>query len=124
VPPKLGNLGSIVVKVLGRPAAITVTRRTGAHVDGTWTANAPTVFALAAAVHPMAPQDIAQLPEGERIDEAIQIFSVEKLWTSDVEGAAQADEVEWNGKTWTVDRLDDWTVDAAFCHAIAVRMRA
>jgi hypothetical protein len=123
MPYPIAMLGAIVTRTLGQPGAITVTRKSGSYVDGVWTPGVPSTFAPIAAVHPLEPADITQLPEGARVDEAIEIYTVERLLPSDVETGGEADEVTWDGRTFVVDRVEPWGTQAGYCRAIALRMR-
>ena len=118
-----GDIGSVVVAELGGAAAVTLRRFAApTYVNGMAVATAPTVSSLDAAVQPSTRREVMKLPEGERTKEAISIFTVEVLQESDVSTGAKSDQVVWKGRTYEVQIVEDWTIQAAYALAIATRI--
>ena len=64
-------------------------------------------------IHPGTPEMIQLLPEEERAEEFIAIYTDYALSTGTPEGTGAssftgADRVHWSGKTWRVVRVRDW----------------
>ena len=121
MPHPFADLGATIVSALGGTAAISVTRMAaGAYVDGVWTPGAPTVTAFDAVVQPSTPREVSLLPENQRSKEAITIYTVDSLQTATPAGV-EADLVAWSGRNWRVLVVEDWTVQAQYARAVAVR---
>lgn len=128
MPMPFGALGAAILAHLGAPAAITVTRyESGAYSDttGNWVRGAPvddSPISVDAHVQPATPKEILQLPENERSREAIAIYTVDKLLTSDKAAGIEADVVTWLGRSYRVLVVEDWTTQAQYAKAIATRV--
>lgn len=78
---------------------------------------------IRASIQPADAGDVQRLPSGVRIDDAIRIFSVDELRvTSQGDGAAQADEVMFEGAWYQVVNLSGWTTQGRYWDAMAVRI--
>ena len=77
-------------------------------------------------VHPGTPEMIRLLPEEEKTDEFIAIYTDYPLSTGTPESTGASftapDRVHWGGKTWRVVRVRDWQAFGYF-QAYAVLMR-
>lgn len=77
-------------------------------------------------IHPGTPEMIQLLPEEEKKEEFIAIYTDYALSTGTPEGnGAQfvgADRVHWGGRTWRVVRVRDWQM-FGYYQAYAVLMR-
>lgn len=119
------SLGPTIIAALGATEVVTITRRAaGAHDEATgiWTPGASSTLEVDAVVQPVTPRDLQMLPEGERTKEAIALFTVAALVTSDVGSAVEADQVAWSSRTWRVALVEDWTAQAGYARAIATRV--
>lgn len=98
-------------------APFTVYRRTGAWTRGTFAASESPVFALGV-IQPAGADALDQLPEGDRMQSAVTVYTAFPLYE-----AAQdqpADEIEWRGARYRVVRVTRW--DAyGYTQAVAVR---
>ena len=59
-----------------------------------------------------------------RTKEAITVFTRSPLLTSDVSTQGKADVITWNGRTYEVAIVEDWSEQAQFAKAIATRKGA
>lgn len=90
---------------------ITVYRKSGGYydendrwVDGTEEAYTHNYTS----VQPTSARDLQMLPEGERIEGAVKIYDVERLYAQDTGSGNEADIVEHNGKFYKVVTVDAW----------------
>ena len=91
--------------------AFTVERITYTRSRGGTTSRSETSQALGC-VHPGTPVMLQLLPEEEKAEEFIAIYTDYPLSTGTEEGSGAsfigADRVYWGGKTWRVVRVRDW----------------
>lgn len=115
------SMGPTILATFGAPNAITVRRYgAGSFVNGVWQGGAPVDTPTEAAVMPAGPKEIEMLPEAERSSEAILIFT--NLALRCAAPGQQADRIIWQGRTYRAARqIEDWTVQAEYAWAIAVR---
>jgi hypothetical protein len=113
------------VDVLGASDAVLVSRRDPGAYDpltGLWTRGVASEFTVDAHVQPATRRDVDLLPEGERAREAIAVYTPAELRTSEVALGLEADTLAWSGRTWEVRRLEDWSAQAGYYRAVAVRL--
>lgn len=77
-------------------------------------------------VHPGTPEMLQLLPEEERTDSFIAIYTDYPLSTGTPEGSGAssyvgADRIHWGGRTWRVVRVRDWQA-FGYYQALAVQM--
>ena len=75
-------------------------------------------------IHPGTPETLQLLPEETRAEEYIVVYTDFALSTGNNPGAAvytAADRILWNGETWRVIRVRDWS-GFGYVQALAVRM--
>ena len=89
-------------------------------------ASVPSVRTLPASgcIHPGTPETLQLLPEETRAEEYIVVYTDFALSTGNNPGAAvytAADRILWNGETWRVIRVRDWS-GFGYVQALAVRM--
>lgn len=123
MPNPFAAIGAVVVAALGAPAAISVSRASGTYdaASGVWDPGTASVFTVDAHVQPAGPRDLRMLPENERTIEAITIFTIDALHTSDVASGQMADVVTWSGRTWRVRAVEDWNAQARYFKSVAQR---
>ena len=111
--PELGCTGFTVDR-------ITYTRSRSGTTSRTVTASAM------GTIHPGTPEMIQLLPEEERQEEFIAIYTDYPLSTGTPEGSGVSfigpDRVHWNGQTWRVVRVRDWQM-FGYYQAYAVLLR-
>ena len=75
-------------------------------------------------VHPGTPETLQLLPEEERHEDYIVVFTSFPLSLGENGGGAEysaPDRILWNGETWRVVRVRNWAV-FGYVQALAVRM--
>lgn len=127
MPHPFGDLGVCIVGELGGFEAITVRRRPAGAYDttpgaGKFVRGAETSTATSAVVQPSTPKEVEKLPENERTKEAITLYTIDALVASDVSAQRSADLIDWQGRTYEVQRVEDWTSQAKYALAIATRV--
>ena len=91
--------------------AFSVQRTTYRRQNGT---SIPSVQTLPASgsIHPGAPEMVQLLPEEDRAEEFIVIYTGFALSIGENDGGAEytvPDRILWNGETWRVVRLRNWS---------------
>ena len=86
----------------------------------------PSVQTLPASgcIHPGTPEMVQLLPEEERHEEFIAVYTDFPLSLGENVGGAEysvPDRILWNGETWRVVRVRDWSV-FGYYQALAVKM--
>ena len=91
-------------------------------------ASVPTEQTLPASgcVHPSTPEMLQLLPEEEKAEEFIAVYTDYALSTGTPEGSGVSftgpDRIHWNNRTWRVVRVRDWQM-FGYYQAYAVLMR-
>lgn len=103
--------------------AFTVQRTVYRRQNGT---SVPAVQTLTASgcIHPGTPEMIQLLPEEERHEEFIAVYTGFALSLGENGGGVSysvPDRILWNGETWRVVRVRDWSV-FGYCQAFAVKI--
>ncbi|SEO76371.1 hypothetical protein SAMN02800692_1994 [Luteibacter sp. UNC138MFCol5.1] len=92
--------------------AVSVQRGQGAYLaDGTWS-QGYLAGTLTAIVHPVKPDDLQLLPEGERHLPCKKVMSQDPVAIGDL--------IEYQGHTWRLSQLSDWS-EYGYYNGIAVR---
>ena len=86
----------------------------------------PSVQTLPASgcIHPGTPEMLQLLPEEERHEEFIAVYTGFPLRLGENSGEITytvPDRILWNGETWRVVRVRDWSV-FGYCRAFAVKI--
>ena len=79
----------------------------------------------AGCIHPGTPEMVQLLPEEERHEEFIAIYTDFPLSLGENDGGLTyftPDRIHWNGKEWRVVRIRDWQA-FHYCQALAVLVR-
>ena len=103
--------------------AFTVQRTTYIRQNGT---SVPSVQTLPASgcIHPGTPEMVQLLPEEERHEEYIVVYTDFALSLGENDGGAAytaPDRILWNGGTWRVVKVRDWSM-FGYVQALAVRL--
>jgi len=103
--------------------AFTVQRTTYRRRNGTSVPSNQT-FSAAGDIHPGTPEMVQLLPEEERHEEFIDIhtdFPLSLGTNSGGETYTTPDRITWNGNTWRVVKVRDWSA-FNYHHCLAVRV--
>ena len=103
--------------------AFTVQRTTYRRQNGV---SLPSIQVLQASgcIHPGTPEMAQLLPEEERHEEFIAVYTDFALSLGENQGGATysvPDRIQWNGKTWRVVKVRSWEA-FGYCQALAVRV--
>lgn len=114
----LGGIAGIAVDAMARPATL-IRAASGSYVGGQWVATGPTSSAIRAVIQAPSEADIRQVPEGERTEAFVTIWSRAELRTADEDARTEADRVTGEqGQTYKIIRVVERT-EAGFTRAIA-----
>ena len=83
------------------------------------------VFSAAGIIHPGTPEMLRLLPEEERHETFIVIYTDFPLSLGENDGGAvytTPDRVLWNGQSWRIVKVRDWQA-FRYCQALAVQKR-
>lgn len=80
------------------------------------------VFHIQASVQPTKTKDLQLLPEGQRSEGAIDIFSTERLFTARLSETRTADNVLYNGVRYEVQVVEDWFDLGGYFRSMATRL--
>ena len=111
--PELGNTAFTVERITyTRSRSGTTSRSTTAQATG--------------CIHPGTPEMLQLLPEEERAEQFIAIYTDYPLSTGAPEDVGASfvapDRIHWNGQTWRVVRVRDWSM-FGYYQAYAVRLQ-
>ena len=83
-----------------------------------------TTTGVMGSIHPASPEQLEALPEEDRNEQYIYIHTEFALSLGDDHGDyyIAPDRIIWNGKTWRVVRIRDWS-SFGFCNALAILMQ-
>ena len=114
-------INAIMDPELGR-SAFTVERLTYTRTAEETTSRSATYQAMGC-VHPGTPEMIQLLPEEERHEEFIAIYTDFALSLGSDHGSTYTgpDRIRWNGETWRVVRVRDWAM-FGYYQALAVKL--
>lgn len=113
-----GGIAGLAVDAIARPAT-RIRKAPGSYVDGQWVEGTNTSLAIRAVVQAPKEADIRQLPEGERTEAFVAIWTRAELRTADENLQTEADRVTSEaGDTYKITRVAERT-EAGFTRAIA-----
>ena len=104
--------------------AFSVPRTTYRRQNGT-SVPATQTMAASGCIHPGTPEMIQLLPEEDRHEEFIAVYTDFALSTGENDGGATyitPDRILWNGETWRVVRVRSWEM-FGYTQALAVKMQ-
>jgi len=94
---------------------VTVNRRAaGAWVAGDWVPGTPSTFDITMSVQPLTDKELLDLPEAQRTRRTIKGYTDTFLNTTSKEDATEADLVEYDGRDFEVQRVEQWQGDFNF----------
>jgi hypothetical protein len=113
-----GGIAGLAIDAMARPA-IRIRKAVGAYVDHVWVPGAPVSDVIRAVIQDPKENDIRQLPEGERTEAFVAIWSRSELRTADETAKTEADRVTSEaGDTYKITRVSDRS-EGGFYRAIA-----
>lgn len=113
-----GGIAGLAVDAMARPATL-IRRAAGSYVDHDWVPGALTSTPIRAVIQDPKEADIRQLPEGERTEAFVAIWSRSELRTADEATQTEADRVTSEaGDTYKITRVSDRS-EGGFYRAIA-----
>ena len=87
----------------------------GGFTNGEWVQGAEIKFEIQANVQP-APRALLNLPEGQRTKGSITVFVKEKLVTVNKVTLTTADRIEYEGRTYEIQHVEDWINCGSLSH--------
>ncbi len=88
---------------------------------GRVTAGASSALSISASVQPATPEDMKRLPEGQRIDETIKLYTTTELKTVDVDAQTAADRITYDGQVYEVQQVTPWSEVGGYWRVFAKR---
>lgn len=118
------NMGPTVLATFGALAAVSVESRDPGGYDpstGRFLQAAAFTAPLECVVLPSQPNEIKQLPENERSTEAITLYALVPLQSSNVALKREADRVVWQGRTFKVVLVENYVPQAGYARMVCTR---
>ena len=117
-----GGLAGFAVDAMARPAILN-RRHDGEYIAGRWSEGWLEPVPIRAVIQAPSESDIRLLPEGERIESYVTIWTRADIRTVDEDAAEQAETITGEqGQTYKITRVVQRT-EAGFCRAIARLIR-
>ena len=88
---------------------VLVERTTGGYVDGIYQKDAPTTFKMIASVQQPTPDDLQNLPEGERNKDIRKFISNKLVRTASDRDGFNADLITYKGIKYKIISVEDWS---------------
>ena len=101
-----------------------VSRTTCRRSQGKVATSRTQTFTVSGCIHPAAPEQLQLLPEEQRSEEAIIVYTSFSLSSGENFGRyfTLPDRITYAGETWRVVRIRTWR-EFSYCQAIALRMQ-
>jgi hypothetical protein len=117
------NLGG-VIQSFRLPGGLTATRYSpGSYVDGLWVDGGTEQVAFdPVAVMPLTGKEVEVLPEGLRSKNAIQLLSTVQPKAADESAGSKGDAFTYDGQTFEVRVVENWSALAGYWRAVAVEV--
>jgi hypothetical protein len=114
------NVGRIVnSRNFAQPGGFTVYRQTGDWVAGRWVPSPEKKILMQGTVTALNPNDLEQVPEGDRVTGMMNFYSQQPMYTTRAEGTS--DQIEWQGDRYRIMSVQPWQ-DFGYFKATGVRM--
>ncbi len=91
----------------------------GARIGGRWVEGISVTAALTASVQPAAGESLQLLPEGLRTTDAIEVWGLTELRPLKRQEGQRATLVEWKGRTYSAEYVEDWYENGKYWFAVA-----
>lgn len=95
----------------------------GSYVDGRYVSN-PNVeqFYIFASIQPTTPQDLFRLPEAERTEDSITIWTETELQMPDAPAGVEGDVLYFGTRIYQVQRIYEWAASGGYQKSIAKKV--
>lgn len=104
---------------LGQP--FTIYRSKGQYGPSGWeTVGQPQQISTFGVIGIAEDRDMQQVPEGDRIDGSLQVYTGTRLLVTEEDSLYLSDQIKWHGKFYKLVRLGPWE-DFSYDSAIMVR---
>ena len=101
---------------------ITILRRTGSWVDGTWVqSDKPDTLTMRGIVTMASAKDLQMVPEGDRLTGAVRILTTQQIFITDGTGHNTTDMVLWRGARYRIVTVTP-DVDYGFWRSVGTRL--
>jgi len=113
------------IKVLGDVGLLTVNTQQPGFYDlntGLWIEGSTSQTSIEAVVQPAGPEDLAQLPQNERTNEMLIVFTRNPLNLSSITESGTSDTVTWKGIEYKIVAVENWDTQAQYSKHTAVRL--
>lgn len=87
--------------------SVTVYRQEGEWVAGRWV-KTPVTISMKAIVTIASPEELAQVPEGDRITGALCFHTSQRVYDTSITTGVTSDEIEWDGKRYRLFNVTPW----------------
>jgi len=94
----------------------------GVYTSGKWVPGAESTIDLVGSAQPATPNELLQLPEGDRTRATIAVWTNTALYTANEGTATPPDRIVWAGEQWEVQKVNQWDLGLAHCHVLATRV--
>ena len=85
-----------------------ILRTKGSFGLGGWIAEVPQQVPAYGVVQPADDEALAQVPEGDRVEGAMQIYCQQPIYETLAKESGISDKVRWHGSTYRVSRRSRW----------------
>lgn len=110
-----------VKRVLSNPkfnTSFTVYRKSGDWLHGKWSGHESSIV-LRGVIINASPKEVEMFPEGDRIINAITIYTKSEIYTSRGATGGISDDIEWNGRRYKVMTVNNYS-DYGYFKAVAI----
>ena len=115
---------TVSAAIAAEATAYTITRPTAPTMTkGIVTPGVPATTSVTMWVQPANPKEIMVLPEGFRNRQIVRVHALAELRTSDQTSGVGGDRFAYNGATYEVIQVQDWTTEGGFYRAFAARLQ-
>lgn len=118
------DIGGGLVGSLKTPDLLVTRRTAGAITNGIAAAPSEATFTIEAVVQPVTGRELQSLPEGMRTEQVVSIHTTSSLRTANEAGGLLPDHIDWQGATYQVRRVEDWSDQGGYYLAHATRVEA
>lgn len=116
---------SLLAALESEAETVTFTRyAAGSRTAGVVTPGAISTFDAVVSVQPMSPRQVAMLPEGIRQRSPLWVGTGTELKATDPTSGAVGDTFTWQGRSYEITGVEDWTVHGGFYECVAAKVES